>query len=867
MEESKIESGILTTRISNPTEFDVIVRDKGIANARLEAIVGEHLAEYQTCDRFGKAVVAANVLNEFKQKGGRFLRPSGDTFDTVEESKARKLISVLLRQKAKGEPCLVKPIPFGEGGRRAVSRLLTDCPLIGREQEHQALLDSLDSLPRPDSHPTVTLILGESGIGKTMLAESIKPDVESRNGLFLTASFGRTSGSGEIVAVLSSMMTSFVINSRERHLKDLLEHEFNKDETMLLLDACPALYQLLTENSLETHSTNKPNAASVKMVLSLVMRFLQAIASSARPMVLLFENVHCANADTVDLLCLALSSLRSHHVMIIATCTTVADNEALSTKFLRGFRKGSVSSIRLTGLSGKDVGSMVEHILQCDREDAESLGRVIHFLSKGHTRLVSELLKLLEEDELLLYDYDARKWTYDEHLIRNIVDENFVKSLTSRRIDRLSETTKSILACASCIGFVFEEHLVRLLCASENLGINEAIEHGFLVNDVAPGFYRFKNEEALCAAYSIIPSNATEEVHEGLGRTLLRVLNDDDTEANLFVIVNQFIRCKLKRQRDRVSLAELCLKAGQKAARASLFQTARDYTVLGINQLEENGWKDQYSLVLQLHNAAAEICYCTGDYERHHRTVSDVYKYARVYEDTLNARVTEINVVASQGKMKDSIDLGVETLVQLGLSIPRNPSSFDKARALFKTRRRLSKKSLESLQRLPPMIDSGHLVCMQVMNTILLSVFHACPNLLPCLVAAMIELTLRSGLSPMSGVGFAYYGMILSRYVLELDITVLIFLSSIKDRDVLEAYKYGKLGLDLLDVCGSKEAWLARVSAVFYGLTCTWSVSYKTVQEPLRLGYQSGLLCGDVEYAMVRPWIVTEACVSHSCKM
>jgi len=774
MEESKTEFpvNILGGSVSAPAEHDVVIyegEDLGCrrASLRLEKLALEHVEDYNSRDRFGKAVVAANVLQEFKrmEPPGRFLRQTGERYDSIGDRQARHLVNSLLRQKSKGSTgCLVAPIPFGQEDSRATSQLYFET-ISGRKEEQQILLDTLSSLPTENPYPRVLLVLGKSGIGKTTLVESLTPEVEKRRGLFLRGSFGSTAGSDEVVTVFSSMMSSFVEQTRDdSSYSELLKSNFDNDEASLLVKSCPSLTWML--DGATDGNEAKRNSATVKVVLSLVMKALNLISSTDTPVVVLFDSVNRASVDAVDLLVLALASIRSRNMMVILTSSSNDSQGPEVAKILRSLRHETVCTLLLRELTETEVCELVGNVLQCESSNIGSFGRVIFFLSKGHPRSIIDILKLLEEDELIFFDYDTRKWAYDEHLIRNVIDESCVQSLTSRHLSRLSDSTKSMLACASCLGFVVEEHILRLLCPNVEQAIVEAMHHGFLVSDLSLGSLRFESEETFRAAYSIIPSASIGSVHEGLGRTLLRTLNDLETEANLFTIVNQFTKCQLKRQKDRVSVAELCLRAGEKAANSSLFNAAREYALVGISQLHDRGWKDEYALMLRLHNAAAETCYCTGRNSHHQMVITAVYNNARSFEDSLHAKITEINSLAAEDQLLESVALGVDVLSKLGVKLPRSPSPTDKNRAMSKTRRQLAQKSVASLMRLPPMIDSIQLSIMQVINTILLSVIYARPNLLPSLVSVMINLTISSGLSPMSGIGFAFYGMLLCRLVL-----------------------------------------------------------------------------------------------------
>jgi hypothetical protein len=49
----------------------------------------------------------------------------------------------------------------------------------------------------------------------------------------------------------------------------------------------------------------------------------------------------------------------------------------------------------------------------------------------------------------------------------------------------------------------------------------------------------------------------------------------------------------------------------------------------------------------------------------------------------------------------------------------------------------------------------------------------------------------------------------------------------------------------------TNEAWLCRVSAVYYGCICPWKEPVQVTFEPLTRAYHVGMGTGDIEYAVV----------------
>ena len=70
-------------------------------------------------------------------------------------------------------------------------------------------------------------------------------------------------------------------------------------------------------------------------------------------------------------------------------------------------------------------------------------------------------------------------------------------------------------------------------------------------------------------------------------------------------------------------------------AKSSAFASAIQHVQSGIGLLSSSHWQDQYSLSLNLYNAAAELAYCTGRHERVDKIVSEVRRLNRSVNSSL----------------------------------------------------------------------------------------------------------------------------------------------------------------------------------------------------------------------------------------
>lgn len=211
-----------------------------------------------------------------------------------------------------------------------------------------------------------------------------------------------------------------------------------------------------------------------------------------------------------------------------------------------------------------------------------------------------------------------------------------------------------------------------------------------------------------------------------------------------------------------------------------------------------------------------------------------VFKHGRNLQDMIRLHVLHICCLGSTEKMVEAKEHSFIVLRQLGETFPRKATKLHVALAALKTRRMLRVKSNDTILKLANMSDPVKLAVMQILNVMFLNVYVTDPLFAPLIAIRMVNLSIRYGLSSLSSLGFAAYGV----------------LSCSLDGRVDLGYKYGQLALHLLEKFNCPE-FLPRVHAAVYGFIYGWKHEFSLSLEPLRYAHQIGLETGDTEFAVV----------------
>jgi predicted ATPase len=574
-----------------------------------------------------------------------------------------------------------------------------------------------------------------------------------------------------------------------------------------------------------------------------IWHFFAAVCSPTCPVVFFLDDLQWADPASLDL----LSSLivdRIPGLLIVGACrddeldpTTshlsvlLREVESMKATIVQVV----VSNVGHTGLSSMLLDSPFHMI----GSKAQALSHLLLEKTNGNMLFVLFLLNFLRHQGLV-YPSD-RSWTFDcEENIQNILGKVIhARSLVDFGIRVQSKLTREVLAVASCLGAEFTE---RLLTSAIEVPVEASLrilEHSGLLKKpkTQSGTWRFVHNQIHQSAYALIPRVKREKVHLRIGRNLWRALSEVELDLHANVVVTQLLLGAdlVNDRKEREQLAILLLRAGESAAKSSSHVTAEEYICHGMRLLEARHWRDQYTLSLRLFNAAAEVEYCIGNFSRMDGLLEAILTNARTKNDMVRAFTTQIYALGSRNEPTRAIEVGIKTLKEcFGESLPSKPSPVVVFVELMKTKRMLRRLSDDDILSLHSMVDSKKLDSMRIMCLLWVYAMISNPSTAPVLTLRMVQHSLQFGMSGMSGTAFAYYGMLLSAFLDDVDAGI----------------RYGKVGLRIIERFGAIEH-LARVSNVVHGYSLPYREPLRDQLRPMLLAHRIGLGAGDIQVSIM----------------
>jgi predicted ATPase len=398
---------------------------------------------------------------------------------------------------------------------------------------------------------------------------------------------------------------------------------------------------------------------------------------------------------------------------------------------------------------------MISETFQLSEEHCSLLSGIISHQTDGNMLYVMEFMNWLENEGLL--KYNQKTWKWDEQETSLTIECNKIGDFLLDKLERLPHDVQEVLKVASCLGSSIDEPLMNLLM-ERDVGelLSCAADKDVIL--IQQEEYQFPTDGVQRAAYSMIPVDGRESFHLSLGRQLLKVLDKEQLEENLFTVLSQMkIGGRLiTSNTEKRAIAMVCLHAGKVAAQSSAFLAAAEYLGFGISLLSERRWLgDETDLTLALYNAAAEVELCRSNFSRLDELIEDILSNTRRTDERLQAQCTKIYALGVRYRQQEAIDLGIEILKGLGETFPSRLCLAHLMREMKGVERLLRGKEDEQLLRQPFMTDFKKQMAMRILNIISLDCWLSRPKFAPYVILKMVSLTMRHGLSEHASAAFA----------------------------------------------------------------------------------------------------------------
>ncbi len=201
-----------------------------------------------------------------------------------------------------------------------------------------------------------------------------------------------------------------------------------------------------------------------------LVEYFQA-AARQRPVLLLLDDLHWADANSLDAVLQIAGSLGSHPLLTVC----IARPDLLESHSQWGQHLRYHTRLELEPLSRPDSRELVSEIMQQYAQVPLVLRELVISSSEGNPFFIEELLKMLEEDQVILHKDGQLQ--VDQDRLLNLEVPATLTSVLQARLDSLPALERMILQQASVVGRVFwEDILLRINLSAVEEAANEEIK-------------------------------------------------------------------------------------------------------------------------------------------------------------------------------------------------------------------------------------------------------------------------------------------------------------------------------------------------------------------------------------------------------
>ncbi len=368
---------------------------------------------------------------------------------------------------------------FALGATDFPLRLLAPSRLIAREAEVAALAGALADAQAERCR--AVLVSGAAGVGKTALIDQLRPIVTAQGGWFVYSKFapGEHAGAADPMLEVIRGAAALMLAEPEAELTAFRAelHARLGADAGLLSRLIPELAALLGPASpLEAGAEVRTDRA--------VKELLGAMASPARPLVIVHDDLHWASALALQRIGTTLALTGRPGLLIVCAYRDREAGPGLRAAVARWQELPTPPRrLQLENLSAPALSELVGETLRLPPEAARPLAAAIGERSAGNPSDTLDMLNGLRRENTLFRT--STGWQWDGQEIRRHVGDTEMSGILQARIAALPAQTQSLLADLACLGstVALAELAGASAAAAEDFEtlLSPALEDGLLV--------------------------------------------------------------------------------------------------------------------------------------------------------------------------------------------------------------------------------------------------------------------------------------------------------------------------------------------------------------------------------------------------
>ncbi len=730
--------------------------------------------------------------------------------------------------------------PFPPGSHDPSDRLLIPEKLYGREREIDALLAAFDRVVA-HATPELVLVSGYSGVGKSSVVHELHRPLVPLRGLFASGKFDqykRDIPYTTLAQAFQALVRQILAKSEAevRPWRKSLSEALGP-HGQLIVNLIPEVEFVIGK---QPPVPDLPPQDAQNRFQMVFRRFLGVFARPEHPLALFLDDLQWLDAATLDLIEHLVTHPEVRHLLLVGayrdnevdpshpllrkarydpqdgrsgaadqSCATRAGRHGAAHRGYAWLRARPCRAVGATGAredgaairsspSSSFLRSPTRGCCASIMTRRAGAGKSIAFHAKGYTD--------------------------------NVVD------LMVGKLTRLPAETRAALRQLACLGNAAEITMLSIVLGKSNEDIHSDLWEAVRLDLVKQldGSYRFNHDRVQEAAYSLTPEALRAEAHLLIGRLLAAHTPAEKREAAVFEIVNQLNRgaALITSPDEREQLAELNLRAAQRAKATTAYASALVYLAAGRALLTEDKWEQQYRLTFSIEYHRAECELLTADLAAAEERLIMLSRRARNVIDIAAVACLQITLYTTLDRSDRSVEVCLEYLRRDDVRWSPHPLMDDVRREYDRIWQQIGHRSVEELVELPLMTNPEGLRDSRCSDRGSAPALFTDEKLLSLAVCRMVNLSLEYGNNAGSSFAYVWLGMIIGPHF----------------GDYQAGFRFGRLGYDLVEKRGLHR-YQARTYIGFGNSVMPWTRHIQAGQDMVRRAFDAANRIGDLAFA------------------
>ena len=713
--------------------------------------------------------------------------------------------------------------------------------LYGREQERQTILKAFERVKA--GAVELTLVAGYSGTGKSVLVNETHRPLAATRGYFVEGKFDQFQRNIPFFAWIQAFknFVDLLLTENEEVLhywRGIILGAVG-DNGGVLTEVIPNLELVIGIQSAVTQLGGQEAQNRFNYVMQ---NFVKAITTAEHPLIIFIDDLQWADLASLELLKTLVTDLENDYLLCVGA---YRDNEVSTTHPLTSTIQDihevsqNINEIKVGNLPKESVLQMLHETLGLPKDEKlKKLNELILSKTQGNAFFIHRFLKNLYEEHLLQFNFERKRWTWQQ---TKIMDANFTDNVVefmANKIGTLPTKTQQLLEWAACIGNKFDLNTLQIVAKQEavQIDLDIAILEG-LIFPMQKYQYKFAHDRIQQAAYSLIPENKKQATHLQIGQLLYKSLSEEEQEERIFDITNHYnLAIKIFAEEDRQIGLVVNQKAALKAKASASFDGMLTYIQLAKDLLPENTWKVAYLTTLELYKLLAEALLLNTRFDDLEDLVEE---FLRNVQDPIEKAEILIFLVLQktvEAKYAEAIKVSEEAMGYLDIKIPTQEEVHEVNQKLVEAIYGMieQKNHVADILQIP--FNQSKYLKLVVHWCMLLEVpvyFMGNMDMYVFINSKAMEISLSKGITIFTPKALSNFGFITG---------------SINNNYPL-GYSLGKVGFDLARKINSKtsECQSALLSGSW---TNQWTRPLHEGQKYNLTGIQTGLETGELQFAM-----------------